>query len=48
MLILSQLVGMISRSWSPVLEHPWLAVAVFPFQFRMRKERVADAYPEAA
>lgn len=48
LLILSQLVEMFSRSWSPILEHPWLAVAVFPSQFRMSKERAADAFPEAA
>lgn len=47
-LILSQLVGMFSWSWSPVLDHPQLAGAVFPSQFRMSKERAADAFPEAA
>lgn len=39
---------MFSRSWNPVLEHPRLAVAVFLSQFRMNKERAADAFPEAA
>lgn len=47
-LILSQLVGMFSWSWSPVLEQPLLAVAEFPSLFRMSKERAADPFPEAA